>query len=109
MTFDIASGIIISLGTDITGQFSLTDADFDRITASQVFVDGSNTSLAYINNPINLVSDMGLAVQARTISVTGQAALSAGHGRYYTCGKQEHRDGAGSEHQYRGWRPHPEG
>ena len=80
VTFDIASGIIISLGTEITGQFSLTDAELDRITASQVFVGGSTASLANINGPINLVSDMGLVVQARTIMLTGQAALALGTG-----------------------------
>ena len=77
VTFDIASGVIISLGTDTTGQFSLTEAELDRITAGDVFVGSSNASLANINSPINLVSDMGLAVQARTIMLNRRVGDTA--------------------------------
>ena len=107
VTFDIASGVIISLGTDTTGQFSLTEAELDRITAGEVFVGSSNASLANINSPINLVSDMGLAVQARTIMLNREVALTAlGTGHITLTANKNITLASWGKHQHRRWRPH---
>jgi hypothetical protein len=79
---DTLSVPAISLGSEVTGQLSLTDAELDRIAAGAVQIgDGQSDDTISVTGPISNSNSLGLT-SSDSINVSQVLSSSAGIGLY---------------------------